>query len=76
MLQHLYGAATASALWAADDAFTAMGPSPSERDARAFLIAKHGDSVEAYKVWERAMTGHGDELRELFAAVAVWKSGR
>jgi hypothetical protein len=82
MPQDLYAPApapetkTASELWAADDAFTATAPSQSERDARSFLIARHGDSIKAYNVWERAMTGHGQEIRELFAEVAAWKIGR
>jgi hypothetical protein len=84
MLEHLYGAdssqvpetQTASDLWAADDAFASAPPSHSERAARAFLIAKHGDTSKAYNTWQSAMTGRGHELRELFAEVAAWKSGR
>jgi hypothetical protein len=66
----------ASELWAADDAFRSVAPSHSEWEARAYLIAKYGDNSGAYEAWERAMTGRGHELRELFAEVAAWKRER
>jgi hypothetical protein len=77
MLQHAHRETkTASALWAVDDAFASAAPSHSERDARAYLIAKHGDSFKAYDVWGRAMTGRGHELRELFAEITAWQRAR
>jgi hypothetical protein len=45
----------------------------SEQDARAYLIAKHGDNIDAYDAWRKASNGRGDELTVLFAEVFEWK---
>jgi hypothetical protein len=48
----------------------------SEKLARAYLIAKHGDNISAYDAWRKASNGRADELTALYSEVFAWKKAR